>query len=345
MHCILLAPPGEVVNQAMLDYWRPHVPVVSDPALVAALQPLASALPFNPLWLPVPGAGVQHKNRAHKLVQRAWEVRGRPPVLQLLHAHRRDGRARLSRFGITESDWFACLHVREAGYLAREHDDTEHFHRYRNADIATYLPAVQAVVERGGWVIRMGDPSMTPLSSMERVVDYALSDIRCDWMDMFLCAEGRFMLGSSSGLVMVAHAFGTPTVMTNMTPVSCTCFSGRDIFIPKLYRSIDSGHLLTLSESLRPPYRDLTRGDRLRDLGTEVIDNDPDDIRDATIEMLSRLDGALAYGLEDDALQSRIRSVFDETGNVLQGRMARDFLRRHAGALLADRSATEDPRT
>ena len=31
---------------------------------------------------------------------------------------------------------------------------------YRNVNIDTYVPAMEAIVERGGWVIRYGDAGM-----------------------------------------------------------------------------------------------------------------------------------------------------------------------------------------
>ena len=66
------------------------------------------------------------------------------------------------------------------------------------ADIGTYLPAIKTVVAHGGWVFRMGNPTMKPLPAMEHVIDYAYSDVRSDWMDVFLCSQCRFMIGTAA---------------------------------------------------------------------------------------------------------------------------------------------------
>lgn len=336
MHCILLAPPAHVANMAMLDYWRPHVPVVSDERLVRAMRPLAEELGFDPVRFALDGRPAIHKVPAHKLVQRQWEAEGRAPLLSLTHRHHCDGWRRLTRFGMREEDWFVCLHSRESGYLGEEKAGLPNHNSYRNTDIGTFIPAAREIVARGGWVIRVGDPSMRPLPPHERMIDYALDDdVRCDWMDMFLCAENRFFLGTGSGLVLVATAFGKPVIMTNMTPMSHTSFSGYDIFLPKLFRRRADGRILDLESSLSPPLRDLVHGDQIAAFGYEVVDNTPDDIRDATLEMIERLEGRDAGETPDEERQRQLRRLFDRTGNVMQGRMGRGFLRRHAQLLPA----------
>jgi putative glycosyltransferase (TIGR04372 family) len=62
-----------------------------------------------------------------------------------------------------------------------------------------YIKAIKAVTKAGGWVFRMGDPSMTPLPKMPQVIDYAHNEIRCDWMDIFLGATFKFLIGTGSG--------------------------------------------------------------------------------------------------------------------------------------------------
>ena len=66
--------------------------------------------------------------------------------------------------GIPLSDWFVALHVREDGDLD-----------YRNSSIGNYPDAIRVITRAGGWVVRLGDASMTPMPDMERVIDYAHS--------------------------------------------------------------------------------------------------------------------------------------------------------------------------
>ena len=79
-----------------------------------------------------------------------------------------------------ENDWFVTCHVREPFY--KDRDD------YRDSDISSFFLAFKEIVANGGWVIRMGDKSMSPIPKMNNVIDYATSEHKSDWMDIFLCA-------------------------------------------------------------------------------------------------------------------------------------------------------------
>jgi hypothetical protein len=67
-----------------------------------------------------------------------------------------------AKMGVGKEDWFVCLHVREAGFR-------NDFGRreWRNASIGNCIPAIKAITEAEGWVIRMGDNTMTPLPQMD----------------------------------------------------------------------------------------------------------------------------------------------------------------------------------
>ena len=111
--------------------------------------------------------------------------------------------------------WFATLHVREGKF--GEHRIVEPF---RDADPTSYLDALTEVTNRTGRVVRIGDSSMSLLPKMQNVFDYATSELKCQWMDVFLCAATRFMIGTSSGPATVSHAFGVPVAMTNYLPTA-----------------------------------------------------------------------------------------------------------------------------
>jgi hypothetical protein len=88
------------------------------------------------------------------------------------------------KMGIPKDAWFVCLHVREQGYLG-----TYSGHVHRNSSISNYLPAINSITQKGGFVVRMGDPTMTPLQPMDKVIDYALSNFRSNLMDIYLMSQ------------------------------------------------------------------------------------------------------------------------------------------------------------
>ena len=60
-----------------------------------------------------------------------------------------------------------------------------------------------------------------------------------------------------------------------------------------------------------------------------MVDNSPDEIREVVGEMMDRLDGGLATGDADDALQRRFDDLDTHDSYGVGGRVGRDFLRRH----------------
>jgi putative glycosyltransferase (TIGR04372 family) len=258
-------------------------------------------------------------------IQRAWA--DRPPLLSLSQEHRNRGRAQLSAAGVPPDAWFVCIHSRAPGYAT--YDD--HLHQYRNSDIANYVAAAEALVERGGWCIRLGDRTMPRLPRLRGVVDYAHSDFKSDWMDVFLCASCTFFLGNSSGLSSVSSVFGVPVALANLTPICMLPFSAGHIGIPKLVWSLSEGRYLTFPEAFASPSSDYRFTHLFQEAGLRVDENAPEEIRELAMEMLDRLEGRLTYGDDDERRQAAYRRLF-RPGHYSYGapsRIGRDFLRKY----------------
>src|SRR4029077_5857710 len=119
---------------------------------------------------------------------------GRPPLLALTPEDVTWGWEMLSALGLPPDAWFVCVHAREGGFSP--HDEV--MHRYRNADPDALIPAMREIAARGGWCVRMGDPTTRPLLPIPGVVDYAHHPVRSARLDIVLCAKAKFFLGNSS---------------------------------------------------------------------------------------------------------------------------------------------------
>ena len=207
-------------------------------------------------------------------------------------------------------------------------------HAFRDADILDARPAIAKIVECGGWVIRLGDPTMKPLPEMAHVIDYAHSPLKSDWMDVFLLSQCRFMIGTTAGPSAVAATFGVPIVMTNVVPQPFRAFSKNDIFLPKLYRAPREHRYLGFREAMEPPLRWLWNGNLLAERGLEAVASASDDILDAVVEMIERLGGELIYSAAEDAAQARYDALFTHPADYwVQSRVGRRFLAKHADLL------------
>ena len=256
-------------------------------------------------------------------VYRRWGAR--KPLFSLSAADRKATAAGLARMGVPEGAWFVCLHARGGGYSPSD----EHWHLHRNVDIADYDEAVRLITERGGWCVRMGDPTMPPMAPRPQVVDYALSAFRSPVLDIGLTARCRFFLGCASGLYNVAAMFGRPSVLVNTTPLSgCYALNAADLALPQAVQTAD-GRTLSAAEIFASKTADFRLAEEFVDAGLVARNVTPAEIAQVAQEMLDRLDGK-ADDTEDDTLrQTRFRSYL-RPGHYAYGahsRIGRDFLR------------------
>jgi len=188
------------------------------------------------------------------------------PILELTQEDTKRGNELLKRIGVDR--WFVSLHVREG-----KND------LWRNADIMTYIPAIEYITKEG-WVIRIGEGKALP--DMHRVIDYANSPYKSDWMDVYLCAKCKFFIGTSSGMYTIAMAFGVPICMTNLIPYKvATYLTSQDLFISKLAKK--DNKYLTFKEMYSSILFYATTAYQID--GYELIDNTPEEIKEVTEEM------------------------------------------------------------
>ena len=317
----------------MLNYWRKYIDIVEDSAELRKLRPLRTSLGFNVTGpMQCGNKTIPWGHSAAVYVQEQWDRQARPPLLHLTNEHRMRGMQVLKSIGLLENAWFAVLHVREGKF--GEHRMVE---PYRDADPTTYFEAITAITNRGGWVIRIGDASMTPLPRMDNVWDYATSNLKCDWMDVFLCAAARFMIGTSSGPATISRAFGVPISMTNYLPSATLYLAMRDLFLPKLLRETATGNMVSFERQMSLPLSACVSDGMYKNLyGIEVISNAPQEIRELVEQMMDTLDGKTGSTAEDASLQKRFKLMTAERetlpglpGFELQCSIGRQFLQQH----------------
>jgi putative glycosyltransferase (TIGR04372 family) len=332
---LLLAPTRSTANRNYAEYYRPFMTVHTSNAIHHGLRHLVNTFgPRVASLLPLPDGTTRYFTEGMGLIQQAWEDGGGGPLLTLTGKDAAFGRRELRKLGVPAGAWFVSLHARSPGFH-REGRLTHQAHR--NADIETYLPAIQEVVRRGGWVVRLGDKTMPPLPKMRGVVDYARSPHKSPQMDVFLCAACRFFVGVASGISHVPTTFGVPCVLTNWLSNALPVYSGMDLFVPKLLRSKETRRLLTFDEYLSPETRLLCySGQKLEDHELEVVDNSPDELRAVVAEMMDQLDEGVPSGM------SPRTAAFDALarGHGLAGfsRISRAFVDKHAAILPREHS-------
>ena len=212
----------------------------------------------------------------------------REPVPVRLHPAAAEDAARQARaHGIAPGVGLVCIHARESGYKrGHEIQDTKpavgRDDRTRNARIESYLQAVDHLVARGYTVVRLGDPSMTPLHHAG-VVDLAASPARTNLLEIYCLLRSDFIIAGESAYVNLIYLTNTPILLVNVTePISAYPVRAPGLFLPKTVVDKRTGRRLTSLDLLMLDYQH-----RLRDTRRYLyVDNSREEILEATREML-----------------------------------------------------------
>lgn len=266
-----------------------------------------------------------------------------PPHLKFTSEEEIKGQEQLKNIGLSYNEKFVCLFVRDNAYLNSyqpEHDWS--VHDYRDANIQNYILAIQELINRGYFVIRMGAKVKEPVNFKNpKFIDYAYNGMRTDFLDIYLGAKCEFCISSSSGWDAVpGFLFRKPVLITNLVPVGyLQTFSNKYIVMIKGHYNIDEDRYLKFSEIFEKGLGYNLEGSVYSLKKVKLIENSPDEIREAVIETEERLIGNSKKDFEDEELQIQFWKLFPKNeksiynGAPLHGEIrshfSSSFLRKH----------------
>ncbi len=319
---IMLAPKDKSANRAAIRYWSNYFFVVENRISVLLLRPFQ----HHP-WTRVNLKRYVSSNGTADCYRIYSEWGNRPPLLKLEQFDIERGDEILAEMGVPKGAWYVCIHAREGGYSVYD----EHLHKHRNMSITQFQGAIEFIVSKGGWCIRMGDSTMEQAPIIPGLIDYALSDQKQDWMDLYLSAKCKFFLGSNSGAIHMANVFGVPAARVGLAPLSVMSVGVNDICIPMLYRSNKSRRLLTFNEIFKSKVSSINLNEDFEKYGISLEKNTQEDILDLTIEMFSRVFSSCEVDKSDELRQERFKSML-RPGHFSYGsasRVGRKFLEKY----------------
>jgi putative glycosyltransferase (TIGR04372 family) len=224
-------------------------------------------------------------------IQKDWEKAGYSPLFTLSPFEKIRIADYLKSLGVPKDAWYVCLHVREPGF---HHSWDKLYPSMRDADINDYSLAIKEIVKAGGWVIRMGDPSMKPLPPMRNVVDYAHSSLRTPLADVLLLAGCRFFMATNSGYVNIASMYYVPCALTNWVPLGGPLPVQQDLMIPKLLKNKITDKYLSLEEMYQTELAFVMNWSELP-ADIELVPNSPEELACMAKEMLAQCDSRYSH--------------------------------------------------
>ena len=339
---LLLPKNVQLRNPALFSYFKPHLNIIQDRESIQTLKQIESlmTLPLG-LCLPLiegcPFLDIATNHNEAERIKKSID----PALFTISDSHEKIGRKALQKLGLPKDAWYVTLHVREPGYRGETRENTKE--NFRNASPNDYLKAIEVVTNSGGWVFRMGDPSMTELPPLPQLIDYAHHEIRSDVMDVFLGATCSFCIGTSSGYFRIPRYFGVPVLYTNCAPsVEYFSLMEHDLALFTLLKNKNTNKYLPFKELLTPPVSMFFSARSYDAAGLQSINNTSEELEMATKEMIDRTRGNNLLESGDD-FQIRFKSLAEKCGSKYGDYSAkafapisREFIHKHYDLLEED---------
>ena len=237
----------------------------------------------------------------------------------------------LKRLGIKDRDWYVILHNREGGTFA----GSDQMHEYRNGSLETFRSSIDRILNEGGAVVRIGDPSMKPLAPQDGVVDCTQIPELLERFQLHLFRHASLFVGSTSGPLTLAGVERVPIAAVNLAPMGASLvFDDLAVCVPKIYIKKSTGSAISFKEIFDTPLADMRDSRSFFRAGVSLEDSESDVILGAVEEALgfSPYDQLTDW---DHSAQRDFRSLFRE-GNysrASQSRVSTSFLRKYSHLL------------
>lgn len=198
----------------------------------------------------------------------------------------------LKKIGVKENEKFVCVAVRDGQYNKNFYQDSYDYlklnrHDYRNWNIQNFIPAIEYLLEKGYFVIRVGKSSKEKLNIQnKKFFDYTFSNLKNDLIDIFLGANCHFCISTGFGYDMVPHVFRRPVVFLSVPIGLLNTYSSKYLLLTKHHINKKTQKKLTLSEIFKKNLAFAQDIDEFENKDIKLMDCSPEEIKSATIEMI-----------------------------------------------------------
>lgn len=198
------------------------------------------------------------------------------------------GRIFLRNNKINDNEKFVCFFSREPYY--RPHPRLNlHEYSLRDSSILDQISAMKYLSKKNYKIFRMGSIVKVKLQENdERIIDYANSDLRSDFLDIFLLTKCQFMVSTNSGIDSVPLLNRKKVLYVNFAQFENLPYFDNTfypLFIPKKFKLLANGSLLSYSEVFKLKLNNILIRKDLQKMGFDWVDNSELEILEAVIEM------------------------------------------------------------
>ncbi len=299
-------------NSYWINIWSIKIYIIPFSHFGHYLVTLFKKLPYGKLHL-IP---TQHEYYSTKNLRLLEAYSNSKPQINLPEDLIINCKKQLDNLQIDVSNGYICFHSRDPAYLnSIDPSRNWSYHNYRDSNINNYVIAVSKFLQHNNILaFRMGAIVNSKLSIINsRIIDYS-SLFWSEVMDLYLGSQCKFFVCSDAGITIIPETFRRPIVLTNFTTYYRirADFAFGVMILKKHYLRSESRYLNTIELITNPKFRiDQHDSNHLSLLGVELIENTPEEIYDAMVEINSRICGNWIEDTEDAELQNVFWSQFN----------------------------------
>ena len=193
-------------------------------------------------------------------------------------------------------------------FLHAKSIDDLNYHDYRDYNIDDLSLLVEHLHSLDITSVRHGDIQKPASINLfpDSFVDLTNKENKLRSDDILLVADSIFFVGCSTGFSMVPFLFRKPTLLINYVPFrldELCIFPANTLVLPKLFRDVSSGRFLAFKEIASLDYDIHSVSCPFESQGLEIINNSPQEILDAGLQMLNTVLGTHVVSADDLQLQ------------------------------------------
>jgi putative glycosyltransferase (TIGR04372 family) len=287
--------PKDRVNRTLVKMWQRELLVLPS-AIVDAMHRTSK-------WLPNFQMKVMQFDKLH---ENDHVLDGCNSHLKFTASEIQVGEKYLRDVGIKPGSPFVCLIVREAAW-APPTTGPSSSGTMRSRSFEDFLLAAEAIADLGVAVIKLGATG-TFQTTGTKIIDYANSKDKCEFLDVYLPANARCVISTMSGPDAVALACRVPVLYVDIAQYSL-CFAGTRLvtWVPARLISQKLGRAMTLSEVFESGAGRFLGATAFEQAGVRIEQSSPEQIRKYCLDFYKSLSASKS---DDSVLQRLYREKF-----------------------------------
>tara|TARA_B100000579_G_scaffold355198_1_gene310450 strand:+ start:4511 stop:5809 length:1299 start_codon:yes stop_codon:yes gene_type:complete len=221
------------------------------------------------------------------------------------------GNKYLNNFGINLNDPYVIFFFRTPDYYLKNKSISDYKINLRDQVSFNYYESINYLNSINYKTFLLGE-NYKINKKINNLIYYNKSKDKSDFLDVFLPFNCKFMVSSASGISTIPIMNRRKVLYINFSELYRHHHIDSKFipfYIPKKFRSISSGTILTYSEVLKLNLSEFTFQEELKKTGFEIIENTKDEILDAIKEM----DYFLKHGKSKEDDTDDIQEKFNET--------------------------------